>query len=213
MRKSTIASSFLALTVCCDGTAGSHAAGQLLDSAYTEYDLERCPHRAGRDAEDYGSWLCKGHNGITVLVSAGDQRMTMSFGPRAGNEPAAAQTLRGFNSIDRGRIEWRLAREGRRRSHPFAAIVRWSTFVVDERQSAGEAAKGKVLVVTRLGPAGVCHVGYVDALANANANELARKIADERAALFRCGADKPVIVGATGRGFSSSEGAIRGDSP
>jgi hypothetical protein len=180
---------------------------------HTEYDFERCPHRAGRDAEDYGGWRCKGHSGITVLVSAGDQRMTMSFGPRAGSEPAAAQTLGGFNSIDRGRIEWRLAREGHRRSHPFAAIVRWSTFVVGERQSAGEAAKGKVLVVTRLGPGGVCHVGYVDALANANANELARNIADERAALFRCDADKPVIVGATGPGFSSSDGATRADSP
>ena len=210
MRKSTIVSSFLALTVCCGGTAGSHAAGPSLDSAYTEYDFERCPHQAGRDTEDYGGWLCRGHNGITVLISAGDQRMTMSFGPRAGNEPAAAQTLRGFNSIDRGRIEWRLAREGRRRSHPIAAIVRWSTFVVSER---GSAAKGKVLVVTRLGSGGVCHVGYVDALANANANDLARNIADERARSFRCDADKPVIVGATGPGFSSSDGAIRGDSP
>jgi hypothetical protein len=213
MRKSTIVSSFLALTVCCGGTAGSHAAGPSLDSAYTEYDFERCPHRAGRDAEDYGEWRCKGLNGITVRASAGDQRMTMSFGPRAGNEPAAAQTLRGFNSIDRGRIEWRLAREGRRRSRPFAAIVRWSTFAVDERQSAEEATKGKVLVVTRLGPGGVCHVGYVDALANANANDLARSIADERARSFRCDADKPVIVGATGPGFSSSDGAMRGDSP
>ena len=154
MRKSTIVSSFLALTVCCGGTAGSHAAGPSLDSAYTEYDFERCPHRAGRDAEDYGEWRCKGLNGITVLVSVGDQRTTMSFGPRAGNEPAATQTLPAFNSIDRGRIEWRLAREGRRRSRPFAAIVRWSTFAVGERQSAGEATKGKVLVVTRLGPGG-----------------------------------------------------------
>jgi hypothetical protein len=166
MRKSTIISSFLALTFCCGGTAESHAAGPSLDSAYTRYDLDRCSHRAGRGVEDYGEWLCKGLNGITVLVGAGDQRTTMSFGPRAGNEPAATQTLPAFNSIDRGRIEWRLASEGRRRSHPFAAIVRWSTFAVGELQSAGEATKGKVLVVTRLGPGGVCHVGYVDALAN-----------------------------------------------
>ena len=59
----------------------------------------------------------------------------------------------------------------------------------------------------------VVHVGYVDALANANANERARNIADERAALFRCDADQPVIVRATGPGFSSSEEATRGDSP
>jgi hypothetical protein len=213
VRKSTIVSSLLALLFCCGGTAGSHAAGVSMDSAYTEYDSERCPHRAGRDVEDYGEWRCKGLNGITLLISAGDQRTTMSFGPRARSEPAAAQTLRGFNSIERGRIEWRVARESGRRNHPFAAIVRWTTFVADERGSGEEGIKGKVLVVTRLGPRGVCHIGYVDALANANANELARKIADERAASFRCNADKPVIVGATGPGFSSSDEAIRDVSP
>jgi hypothetical protein len=205
MRKSTIVSGLLALTFC----SGLHAAGASLDSAYTEYDYERCPHRAGRDVEDYGEWRCKGLNGITVLISAGDQRTTMSFGPRAGSELAAAQTLRGFNSIARGRIEWRVTLEGGRRNHPFAVILRWTTSVVDQRGSAEEAVKGKVLVVTRLAPGGVCHIGYVDALANANANELARKIADGRAGSFRCNADKPVIVGATGPGFSSSDGAVR----
>jgi len=209
MRKSTIVRSLLALMFCSGGTTGPHAAGVSFDSAYTKYDYERCPHRLGHDVEDYGQWRCKGLNGITVLISAGDQRTTMSFGPRAGSEPAAAQTLRGFNSIKRGRIEWRVALGGRRRNHPFAAIVRWTTFVVDERGSAEEAVKGEVLVVTRLAPGGACHIGYVDALANANANELARKIADERAASFHCNADKPTIVGATGPGFSSSDGAIR----
>ena len=184
-----------------------HAAEVSFDSAYTKYDYERCPHRLGHDVEDYGQWRCKGLNGITVLISAGDQRTTMSFGPRAGSEPAAAQTLRGFNSIKSGRIEWRAALGGRRRNHPFAAIVRWTTFV-DERGPAEETVKGEVLVVTRLAPGGTCQIGYVDALANANANELARKIADERAASFHCNADEPTIVGATGPGFSSSDGTI-----
>jgi hypothetical protein len=126
MRKWTIVGGLLPLMFCCDGTAGSHAAGVSLDSAYTKYDDERCPHRAGRDVEDYGEWRCKGLNGITVLISAGDQRTTMSFGPRAGSAPAAAQTLRGFNSIEKGRIEWRVALEGGRGNRPFAAIVRWN---------------------------------------------------------------------------------------
>jgi hypothetical protein len=54
---------------------------------------------------------------------------------------------------------------------------------------------GRVLLVTRLGPGAVCHVGYVDALANANANDLAREIPDKHARAFECGKDKPVILG------------------
>jgi hypothetical protein len=50
-------------------------------------------------------------------------------------------------------------------------------------------------VVTKLGPGGVCHVGYVDARANPDANELARKLADEKARTFRCGIDKAQSVG------------------
>ena len=38
-------------------------------------------------------------------------------------------------------------------------------------------------------------MGYVDALANANANNLAREIADKHARAFECGKDKPVILG------------------
>ena len=52
-----------------------------------------------------------------------------------------------------------------------------------------------MLVVTRLGPGGVCHVGYVDAKANPDANELARKIADEHARTFKCGKDKRIVLG------------------
>jgi hypothetical protein len=56
-----------------------------------------------------------------------------------------------------------------------------------------------VLVVTRLGPPGeTCHVGYVDALANPDANELARKIADEHARTFTCGKDKRIVLGKVG---------------
>jgi hypothetical protein len=62
----------------------------------------------------------------------------------------------------------------------------------DERDSTG-----RVLVVTRLGPGGVCHVGYVDARANPDANALAQQIADRHARTFSCGEDKPVVLGKT----------------
>jgi hypothetical protein len=104
-------------------------------------------------------------------------------------------------------------RETRGRGRPFAAIVRWNTFLLDARDTPDKAVRGQVLVVTRLSPGGVCHIGYVDALANGNANALARNIADERARAFDCGTDKPIIFGATGPGFSASSGAEKVEQP
>jgi hypothetical protein len=66
--------------------------------------------------------------------------------------------------------------------------------------------RGEVLVVTRLGPGGVCHVGYVDGRQNPNADDLAREIADKRARRFRCGKDKPIVLGDKGPGFSGPYG-------
>jgi hypothetical protein len=210
-RKDMLMRCCAALALCSAGVAGSPAAAQSIGSAYTDYDTGTCSHKAGHDVEDYGEWRCKGLNGMAVLVSAGDQRMTMSFGPRAADEPAAGQTLQRFNDVYKARIEWRFARAAGGAIKPFAAIVRWNAVPLDESATGPQKATGKVLVVTRLGPHGVCHVGYVDALANPDASALARKIADERARAFRCGTDKPVILGATGPGFSSSGDAEKLD--
>ena len=56
-----------------------------------------------------------------------------------------------------------------------------------------------MLAVTRLAPGAVCHVAYIDVQANPNANELARKAADEIARNFQCSRDKVKIVGNSGR--------------
>jgi hypothetical protein len=188
------------------------AAAQSIGSAYTGYDTRACAHKAGRAVEDYGEWRCKGLGGMAVLLSAGDQRMTMSFGLRARDEPAGGETLQGFNDVYKARIEWRIAREAGGHARPFATIVRWNTFLLDEGSDLADAPgpktiDGKVLVVTRLGPHGVCHVGYVDALANRDADALARKIADQSARSFRCDSDRPIILGETGPSFSSTSKA------
>ena len=54
-------------------------------------------------------------------------------------------------------------------------------------------------MVIRLPPGPVCHVAYVDVRANPDANELARKAADEGARDFRCGKDKVKVAGTSGR--------------
>jgi hypothetical protein len=177
------------------------ALAQSASSVTTKLDLDQCRHIAGKEPEDYGEWRCAGLGGVEVYVAAGDQRSYVSFGPNAKNEPAADETLASFNS-EGDSIEWRGERGPHGKLKPFAAIMRWRTTV-----SSGDVpVKGEVLVVTRLAPGRVCHVGYVDAKANADAGVLARGLADARARQFRCGVDKPVTLGKGGPGFSRPYG-------
>jgi hypothetical protein len=171
--------------------APAPAASQSVSRVFTQFDSEKCRHTRGKAVEDYGSWRCAGHDGIGVFLSAGDQRMQVSFGGNAAREPAARQTFPAFNNIYKGTVEWRLEALPNGKTRPFATILRWNVKLPDdERESTG-----RVLVVTRLGPGGVCHVGYVDARSNPNANELAQQIADQHARNFKCGTDKPVVLG------------------
>ena len=163
------------------------------ESSYTDFNTKKCRHMPGKEVEDYGEWRCTGFKGIPVYMRAGDQRIYVSYGKNAMDELAASQTLASFNG-EGNRIEWRLEK-----GKPFATIMRWSTARADEK---GDPMRGSTLVVTRLGAGGVCHIGYVDGRANKNANELARKIADESARSFVCGKDKPIMLGRQGPSFS-----------
>jgi hypothetical protein len=62
--------------------------------------------------------------------------------------------------------------------------------------------RGQVLVISKVGqpdgPAG-CVVALVDALENADANVMARKLADQLAPAFKCGQDKAVYHGKRGK--------------
>jgi hypothetical protein len=176
-------------------------AAESISSVTTKFDSKRCRHTPGRDAEDYGSWGCAGLDGIGVRLGAGDQRMQVSFGRDAASELAARQTFPAFNGVYEGTIEWRLERPPNAKPRPFATILRWNV----RREDDGRDSTGRVLVVTRLNPGGVCHVGYADARANTNASQLARQIADEMARDFQCGKDKPVVRGQVSAGLNMPE--------
>ena len=133
-----------------------------------------------------------------MRLSAGHQRMHVSFGRNAGREPAARETFPRFNSAYKGTIEWRIAAPAGGKPRAFATILRWNVKLEDD----GRDTTGRVLVVIRLGPGGVCHVGYVDTRANPNANQLAQQLADQTARGFRCGTDKPSAVGKGSAGLS-----------
>lgn len=169
--------------------AGAPAFAAETSSAYTKIDVRRdCKHQSSNVVEDYGDWRCKGYAGFPMWFGAGDQRMFVSFGARAKDEPAAEQTLAPFNDFYKGTIEWRLA-DGK----PFATIIRWNAKLASDMEN--RKTRGRVLVVTRLPPGPVCHGGYVDALANPDANALARDIADRLARGFTCGKDKAAFAG------------------
>lgn len=205
MRSIALSGLILAASLALLSHAAAQSAGAAngaVERAYTPLDLKKCQHKPGREVEDYGSWRCAGYGGVGVYVTAGDQRSYISYGPNAAKERAAQQTLASFNSEGKT-IEWRIERLPDGKTRPFATILRWNTTTLDKDDSN---VSGQVLVVTRLGPGGVCHVGYVDGRANPNANELAVQLADNHARGFKCGKDKTVVLGATGPGFSGPYG-------
>jgi len=175
----------LALAACPAASAMPAAAAEI-DSAYTDIDLSACAQLS--QDEWGGSWSCPGYGDIPVVISEGDLRFSISYGRKATSEPAASQTPPPFNSLG-PKIEWRLRRD-KGSWTPFATIVRY--FV---QKGDGGEAEGQVLVVTQLTPGATCHIAYVDALANADANRLARAVADEQAGRRPC-PDQPEIVGA-----------------
>jgi hypothetical protein len=149
------------------------------------------------DGDDYaGEQVCKGPAGLVVLRNEDDLRETISAGytaAAASKEPAASQGFGPFNSTT-ATIEWRTGA-----GKPLAMIQRWHIADNDDPDRSGRPRTKQMLVVTRLPPGAVCHVAYVDVTANPDANDLARKAADEMARGFDCSKDKVTVVGTAGR--------------
>src|SRR6202163_1833211 len=140
--------------------------------------------------------ICPGKAGLKVLVSEGDLRETISVGRRratAASEPAAQVWSGPFNAGP-PTVEWRTLN-----GKPFAIIQRWHIADNGDPDKDGRPIAKPLLAVTRLPPGPVCYVAYIDVKANRNANELARKAADETARGFKCGKDEVKVIGASGR--------------
>lgn len=177
----------LALALLFGGFGTAQA--QFNQSEYTDLDLDLC---TVVQSDDFGStWACNGYKGIPVMVAEGDLRMMVSFGLTSTEEKAASQTLPPFNHLG-DKIEWRLSNvEGGYKS--FATILRYYVQRTDAETGA-ETGEGQILVVTKVSPGATCQIAWIDALANPDPNELARKTADEKASDFDC-ANDPEIVG------------------
>ena len=195
----SLAAALLVASACHTATAGQ------ISSAYTDVDVEKNCTTFASAAEGDGEWanlVCNGYRGYPVFIYSGDLRESLFYGHSPGGDLAPAwESFSAFNATG-PKIEWRIDTENGR-AIPYATIHRW--FVSDPEDPAKQT---EVLVIAKVGQVGErdgCAVGLVLASGNPKANEMARKIADEQARDFACGADERVIVGGPMPEFSRAE--------
>lgn len=181
----TVAAFILALVLAAPASAAQ--------SVYTDLLLDKCKALVEPDPDEPGgdfiSSSCPGLKEYRVLFKEGDLRQSIHYGfLKKSIIDHAFESFGQFNNMN-PKIEWRVGDDGT----PYAAIQR---FFVGDADS-----QGNVLAVSRVGQPGDeegCPVGYVDALANPDANSLARNVADTIAASFQCGKDTPEYHGTRG---------------
>ncbi len=185
-----------ALLGACFGLI-SPANAQTFGSSYSSTAPRDCRvTSAGNGVDDSTIRVCPGKAGLVVVISEDDLREAVSVGrsrAAADREPAAQSWFGPFNSTT-NTVEWR-ALDGK----PFAIIQRWHIADNADEDNDGRPIAKPLLAVTRLPPGAVCHVAYVDVKANPDANELARRAADETARNFKCGKDEVKVIGERGR--------------
>ena len=180
------------------------------DSSYTDLDLDACETLA---EDPMGvSLKCNGYGEFPVYFKEGDLRQSVIFG-KVDREliEGAFESFSAFNRVNT-KIEWRLDDGGK----PVAAILRWFIENPGSSGSPTPESTGEVLVISRVGMAaypGSCFVGLVDAKATADANRVARQVADDIADTFDCGMQAPEWYGRRGqltseRTFSWPEGYV-----
>jgi hypothetical protein len=173
-------------------------------SSYTSIAETHCRKfdRAMIDGYEFAATrVCEGRGGYKVFVREDDLREVLTVGKTlklAGSEPAAADGYEAFNSYDDA-VEWRSGADGK----PYALIVGWSYADNENKDANGRPKSLQLLVVMRLPPGQVCKVAYIDRAANGNADELARKAADEVAPNFKCRTEKVQILGQRGRAIEA----------
>ena len=165
--------------------ASAVSAQAAFNSAYSDINLDQC---LVLDADDFGaSWSCPGYKGYPLMVQEGDLRFSLSYGFNVDKNSAGFQTLPPFNRLG-PKLEWRLS-NALGRWMPIATIVRYFTADPETGEDSNQ-----ILVVSQIVDGNSCHIAYVDALANPDANELAREAAD-KAGDFDCANDEVETIG------------------
>lgn len=185
---------FLRACLVLAGLAGTARAGAI-SSAYTDLDSARdCVTyaQAGENDGDWADLACSGYRGYPVLVGYDDARESVFFGFPPADMTSVWESFVGFNSSG-DKVEWRVETDGDV-TVPFAAILR--RFVADPQGSGKRVEVLAVSKVAQMDARDGCTLGLVLATGNPQANDDARRIADEKAKGFACGKDRRVTVGA-----------------
>jgi len=181
------------LAVICLAATFQHARAAEISSVYTDLDAAKTCIKVDGAAEGEGDWarhVCAGFSGYPVILSYDDARESLFYGFPPAGDGLVWESFEGFNETG-AKVEWRVQTDGDK-TLPFATIHRWSVASPEDSDQ-----KVEVLVVSKvaqLGENAGCVVGLVLATGRADANETARKIADEQSREFSCG-DERTLVG------------------
>ena len=176
--------------------------GTAAESVHTDTKLDGCENliKPSEEDPDMGniSVKCAGYKGYAFYFKEYDVRQSTYFGYLSDEIlDGGGETFAVFNHVG-DTIEWRLDDKG----VPRSTILRYTMENMNPKTyDPDPALYGQVLVVSRVGqPDDMtgCVTAYVDALANKDAHEMARKLADEQAPGFPCGRQKPVFHGKVG---------------
>lgn len=168
-------------------------------SRYSDLDFSKCDITEEANSEEgseigFVTWRCAGAYGYDVYATEADLRLYLAYTREGEDVPEEiGQTVAFFNTLG-AKLEWRAPnRSGE--VEPFAAIVRYKYQRALDDGSFGE---GQVLVVSRFREGETCHVAYIDALANANANLMAREVADKFVSGGTCPEGEVPVLGSGG---------------
>ena len=171
-----------AISLCLAVALPVVLSAQEVDSLYSSHDWARDCERVGRaappDEAAMGARIvCPGPDGMQVMLADSDLRISMDYGRAARFGPW--ESFATFSDVSTT-IEWRRQRLGGEMT-PFATIHRW--FV-----GPGDTAR-ELLVISTVANAPAqesCMVGFIDTTDTADANALARDVADRYARGFVC---------------------------
>jgi hypothetical protein len=163
-------------------------------SRYVKFDLEKCPVVERQEEGAVTVWHCKDAGGFEFFVAENDLRFSIGYGPGGRDQRSFQQSLSPFNTIN----DTMELRQRAGANAPHASILRYYTEGAMDNETGRLRERGEILVVTKIDGAKACHLAYVDAVANPDANHLAQEAADSGYG-FDCEKDELARVGKTGR--------------